>query len=190
MGIVEKSGEKRVVTEISGRLTTKEMLKMLRKYVKEESSIIMTDEAQFYKKFDDIMQHLVINHSKEYVRGEIHTNTIEGYWSIIKKGIRGEYHVLSKKYLPFYLAEFAYKYNHRFKQKESFEETIGKAVADDKCLVNYKPKKGFGYTESRSTKRAATPKKLITAYMKKIMDKVKAEKIKQVMKIVRKYTKK
>ena len=48
---------------------------------------------------------------------------------------------MSKKYLPFYLTEFAYKYNRRNEQPQAFEETIEKSVSDDKCLVKYKPKK-------------------------------------------------
>lgn len=76
------------------------------------------------------------------IKDSIHTNTIEGVWSIIKNGIRGQYHVLSKKYLPFYLAEAAYKYNRRGKKEKAmiFDETIENAVTDEKCEVNYKPK--------------------------------------------------
>lgn len=143
VGIVEREGKKRVVTEVAGKLNSKEMLNLLRKYVNEEKSVMMTDDARFYKKFDEEIQHLIINHSaKKYVDGIIHTNTIEGFWSIIKNGIRGEYHVLSKKYLPFYLAEWTYKYNRRSKddKSEAFEQTIQNTVLDDKCLVEYKPK--------------------------------------------------
>ncbi|HLU84327.1 MAG TPA: transposase, partial [Vicingaceae bacterium] len=101
----------------------------------------MTDEFRSYKAFDNYLQHLTVNHSKEYVREKIiHTNTIEGYWSIIKKGIKGNYNALSKKYLPFYLVEFAYKYNNRSK-KSTFNQTIENAIIEDKCTVSYKPKK-------------------------------------------------
>ena len=141
VGIVEREGGKRVVTEVADHLTSKNMLAMLRRYVNTEKAIMMTDEARFYIKFEEVIQHLVIKHKERYADGIIHTNTIEGFWSIVKNGIRGEYHVLSKKYLPFYLAEFAYKYNSRNRKKEIFDETIEKAVEDEKCLVNYKPKK-------------------------------------------------
>lgn len=142
VGIVEREGSKRVVTEIIGNdeVNSKTMLNMLRKYVNTEKAIMMTDEAKFYNKFDNIIQHLVIKHKEKYAEGIIHTNTIEGFWSIIKNGIRGEYHVLSRKYLPFYLAEFTYKYNRRFKQDEAFDETIKHATEDEKVMVNYKPK--------------------------------------------------
>jgi IS1 family transposase len=142
VGIVEREGKKRVVMEIPERLNTQTMLALLKKYVNTEKSIMMTDEAKFYKKFEEHLQHLIVTHSKgEYTKGIISTNRIENVWSIIKNGIRGEYHVLSRKYLPFYLAEWAYKYNRRFKQKEAFDETMKRAVGDEKCLVKYKPKK-------------------------------------------------
>lgn len=145
VGIVERSEDGktgRVVTKIQEHLTSKEMLKLLKRYVKTDSAIMMTDEARFYKQFDKEVQHLSVNHSqKEYTRGVVHTNTIEGFWSIVKNGIRGQYHVLSKKYLPFYLAEFAYKYNRRNEQNKAFSETINNAVVDAKCVVKYKPEK-------------------------------------------------
>lgn len=141
VGIVEREGKKRVVTQIKDNLTGKELLKMLKRYVKQDKTIVMTDEYTGYSQFNKVVQHLSVNHAKkEYVKdGIIHTNTIEGFWSIIKNGIRGQYHVLSKKYLPFYLAEFAYKYNRRSKSN-AFSETINNAVTDEKCAVNYKPK--------------------------------------------------
>lgn len=141
VGMVERSGGKRVVTKVMNSLTSREMITMLKKYVAMDKTIMMTDEFSSYKPFDDYVQHLAVNHSKEYVRdGIIHTNTIEGFWSIIKNGIRGQYHVLSKKYLPFYLVEFSYKYNNR-SNKNTFTETIEKAIQEDKCTVSYKPKK-------------------------------------------------
>jgi len=142
VGIVERSGKKRVVTKIEENLTTEKLLAMLKRYVKMDSAIVMTDDYRGYKQFDNYIQHLSINHSKkQYVDGIIHTNTIEGFWSIVKNGIRGQYHALSKKYLPFYLAEFSYKYNRREKKKEdNFNETIKNTISDEKCQVKYKPK--------------------------------------------------
>jgi hypothetical protein len=51
--------------------------------------------------------------AKEYVRGDVHTNTVEGYFSILKRGIMGTYHHLSQKHLKRYLAEFDFRYNER-----------------------------------------------------------------------------
>ncbi len=149
VGIVERGGKGRVAMKIQDSLTGQDLLKMLKRYVNTKEAIVMTDDFRSYKAFDKVIQHYTVNHSqKEYVKylegieDSIHTNTIEGVWSIIKNGIRGQYHVLSKKYLPFYLAEAAYKYNRRDKEgkKEAFDETINNAVNDQKCEVNYKPK--------------------------------------------------
>ena len=139
VGIVERSGKKRVITKVMDTLTSRDMLAMLKKYVAIDKSIMMTDEFRSYRAFDDYLQHLTINHKKEYVRGTIHTNTIEGFWSIVKNGIKGQYQVLSKKYLPFYMVEFAFKYNNRA-DKSSFNKIVGSAVDSDKCVVSYKPK--------------------------------------------------
>jgi transposase-like protein len=58
------------------------------------------------------------------VRGLVHTNSIEGFWSLLKRGIVGTYHNVSKKYLPLYLAEFQLRFNNR---KEA--DIFGKAIA-------------------------------------------------------------
>lgn len=144
VGFVERDGKKQVRLEVvNQRLTANYLLKLLQKYVNTSKTVMMTDDYRGYRKFEEEVQHLIIKHSKKiFAEGQIHTNTIEGVWSIIKNGLRGQYYVLSKKYLPFYLAEFQYKYNRRSKedQKKIFGETIDNAVTDEKCLVNYKPK--------------------------------------------------
>lgn len=161
VGIVEREGKKRIVTQIKEQLTSKVLLAMLKKHVKMDSAIVVTDEAAAYKAFDKEIQHLVIKHAeKQYVKGIIHTNTIEGYWSIIKNGLRGQYHVLSKKYLPFYLAEFSYKYNRRSDADKAtaFDETIGNALTDEKCAVNYKPKAYPKFLAYRNKKKKVCTK--------------------------------
>ena len=56
-----------------------------------------------------------VNHSaRQYVVGAVHTNTIEGFWSIFKRGIVGSFHKVSAKYMPLYVAEFQFRYNNRF----------------------------------------------------------------------------
>jgi transposase-like protein len=55
-----------------------------------------------------------VNHSKkEYVRGNVHTNNLEAFWSLLKRGVVGTFHQVSKDYLPLYLAEFSYRHNNR-----------------------------------------------------------------------------
>jgi transposase len=73
--------------------------------------------------------HSSVRHSrKEYARGIVHTNTIEGFWSQLKRGIDGTYHHVSPYYLQSYVDEFAYRYNSRFSMKPVFSSMIS-AVA-------------------------------------------------------------
>ncbi|MCC7331047.1 MAG: IS1595 family transposase [Flavobacteriales bacterium] len=138
VGAVEKKG--RVYVKIIEKLTGRNLLAMLRDKVDVDSSIVFTDDFRSYKQFDKAVEHITIKHSEGYGKGVKTINTIEGFWSIIKNGIKGSYRSVSKKYLPFYLAEFSYKYNNRHLQKDAFTKLLENAVKDENCLLNYKPK--------------------------------------------------
>jgi transposase-like protein len=153
VGIVEKKG--RVYVKIVEKLTSRNLLAMLKKVVNTDESIMFTDEFSSYKAFDDVVSRIEIKHSEGYGHGVETINTIEGFWSIVKAGIKGNYKVLSKKYLPFYLAEFSYKYNQRHLQKDAFTEILTNTVNQGKCLLNYKPKcevKDIVYKSSKCKK--------------------------------------
>ncbi len=76
--------------------------------------MLATDDHQGY----DVLAHYphsAIHHqSKQYIIGAIHTNTIEGFWSIFKRGVVSTFHKVSAKYPPLYVAEFQFSYNNRF----------------------------------------------------------------------------
>ncbi len=76
---------------------------------------VMTAEAGQYRKLDQTFAaHDFVSHGKgEYVRGNIHTNTIEGYFSIFKRDMKGKYQHCSKKHLHRYMAELDFRYSHR-----------------------------------------------------------------------------
>ncbi len=75
---------------------------------------IVTDEFRGYCGLTPKYAHLVVEHSKgEYVKGLAHTNNLEGFWSLLKRGIIGQYHWLSEKYLNRYIDEFCFRYNNR-----------------------------------------------------------------------------
>ena len=176
VGIVERKG--RVIAKVMSKLTSKNLLEMLKKIVKLDESTLMTDDFPSYKKMDKVIGRLVINHSKkEYVRGAIHTNTIEGFWSIIKNGIKGQYHVISKKYLPFYLAEFCYRYNRRqLDGDDVFEETLENAVVSEPQFNDYKPQRDVtkivydeaAENERRRKKLLKNAKTILAKYSPKI----------------------
>src|SRR6266540_2176106 len=79
------------------------------------ASVIYTDEYKVYNPLNKKGYfHSRINHTeKVYVSGDVHTNTIEGFWSLVKRGLGGVYHSVSAKYLQGYLNEYAWRYNHR-----------------------------------------------------------------------------
>jgi hypothetical protein len=67
-----------------------------------------------YKHFGREYPLETVDHSKgQYVIGAVHTNTIEGFWSIFKRGVVGTFHKVSAKYMPLYVAEFQFRYNNR-----------------------------------------------------------------------------
>jgi transposase-like protein len=87
---------------------------------------IYTDEAQAYKSVGKIRTHGSVNHIKEeWVRGDVHTNTIENHWSLLKRGIIGSFHQISVKHLDRYLSEFEYRTNNR-KEPDLFIKTVAR----------------------------------------------------------------
>jgi transposase-like protein len=95
-------------------LTTHDIAPVLRKNIAKEARL-MTDEAAHYKPIaGEFAQHGVVRHKwKEYVRGDVHTNTAEGYFSVFKRGMKGIYQHCSERHLHRYLAEFDFRYNNR-----------------------------------------------------------------------------
>ena len=73
----------------------------------------MTDEYHGYRQFASMMKHEVINHQEQYVEGDKHTNTIEGFWSLLKRAWYGSHHNYTTGYTPLYVAERCYVYNNR-----------------------------------------------------------------------------
>jgi transposase-like protein len=93
-------------------------------------TFLMTDDAGQYRHMGrDFAKHETVNHGiEEYIRGEAHTNTIEGYFSILKRGITGTYHHVSQQHLKRYLAEFDFRYNERMALDVTDAERATKAV--------------------------------------------------------------
>lgn len=95
-------------------------------YVKENvvpNTTIYTDEMGAYAPLkQNGYNHQIINHSEHvYVRANVHTNTIEGFWSLVKRGISGVYHSVSPQYLQSYVNEYSFRYNHRKDETPMFQ---------------------------------------------------------------------
>ena len=86
----------------------------IQEVVSDKVSLLCTDAYSAYNGLDRTYPHGVVDHSTgQHVIGAIHTNTIEGFWSIFKRGIVGSFHKVSRKYMPLYVAEFQFRYNNR-----------------------------------------------------------------------------
>jgi transposase len=116
VGIVERKGQGRIVVRATRDVKADTLISMVREHVLPESTIY-TDELPAYKgigKMDRGYEHRRIHHNaKVYVMGDVHTNTVEGFWSLIKRGIGGTHHAVSQKFLQSYLDEYAFRYNRR-----------------------------------------------------------------------------
>ena len=112
LSLVQPGGKTRSM--VVDNLSAKALVPILREQIDKET-VIFTDEAgQYHHLKKDFADHDIVRHGKkEYVRGEVHTNMIEGYFSIFKRGMKGVYQHCSKKHLHRYLAEFDFRYNNR-----------------------------------------------------------------------------
>ncbi len=113
VGIVERHGN--VVTEVFGNRPAngKNLKGFYQRAVDAASAILMTDEWAGYKNFGHFTQHHAVNHKVAYVVGDTHTNTIEGFWSLVKRSWYGQHHWYSRKWAHHYICETGFKYNNR-----------------------------------------------------------------------------
>jgi hypothetical protein len=113
-----------VVCQMIEDTSAETLSRFVEKTVSEKVDLIATDEGAGYVDLKHFYPHEVVQHKKgEYVRGKVHTNNVENFWSLLKRGIMGSYHKVSKKYLPLYLAEFSFRFNNR-NNEEMFDKLI------------------------------------------------------------------
>ncbi len=124
VGIVERGGS--VQAKVVDSVTTANAFGNINRNV-ERGSTVYTDELAVYNYLQGFgYQHGVVNHGrKEYVRGCVHTNTIEGFWSQVKRSISGTHHSVSRKHLQNYVNEFSFRYNHRASEVPMFSLLAG-----------------------------------------------------------------
>ena len=117
IGAVERGGN--VAARVADNLTGRAIVRFLKETVDPLGTLLITDEYRSYGPARRHYQHAVINHSVAYVDGETHTNTIEGFWALLKRAWYGQHHHYSKHWMPLFVAEAAWKYNHR-RDKDAF----------------------------------------------------------------------
>ena len=118
IGVVERGGN--VAARIADRLTGKAIVGFIRDHVEPAGSLLISDEFASYNAVRPVMAHAVINHSVAYADGETHTNTIESFWSLLKRAWHGSHHHYGKRWMPLFVAEQAWKWNER-KNDRPFE---------------------------------------------------------------------
>ena len=124
--LVERGGRVRsqIVREVAARTLRPIIVAQL-----DAKTSLMTDDAGQYRHMHKDFRHEVVNHGiGEYVRGEAHTNTVESYFAILKRGIAGTYHHVSQRHLKRYLTEFDFRYNERMALEVTDVERAAKAV--------------------------------------------------------------
>jgi transposase-like protein len=112
LGAISRKGN--VVAAVTEKLDAETMTRFVRNAVSDKVSLIATDEHPSYVDLKKFYNHQAVDHSKEeYVRGLVHTANIDSFWSLLKRGIMGSFHHVSKKYLPLYVNEFQFRFNNR-----------------------------------------------------------------------------
>jgi len=131
IGIAERGGK--VVAKVIPAVTRDSITGMVKQHV-EPGSTVYSDEYQSYALIgrltgdDGVLlgyKHDTVKHGQdEFVRNQVHTNSVEGFWSLIKNGIRGVYHQVSPAYLQMYLDEYTFRYNRRFEGNQQFRAIL------------------------------------------------------------------
>ncbi len=124
VGMVQRKGQVRAFVAADVKADT------LRGLITEHvmpNTTVFTDDFRSYNGIGARgYTHRRINHSEKiYVNGDVHTNTIEGFWSLIKRGIGGVYHSVGRHYLQTYLNEYSFRYNRRFDEQPMFTSFLG-----------------------------------------------------------------
>lgn len=128
IGVVERKGK--VVAKVAANVKQSTVVPFINKHVS-RTAILYTDEFPTYDHFTRIgYMHKRIEHSQKiYVNGNIHTNSIKGFWSLVKRGINGVYHAVFPKYLQYYMNEYAFRYNHRNDETPMFQTMLNRLVS-------------------------------------------------------------
>lgn len=130
VGAVERGGD--IVLQAIKHADRKTLHKFIHSHTAPDTKAIYTDEWPAYKGIaDEDTTHETVNHrSEEWVRGDIHTNSVENIWSLLKRSIIGSYHKVSRKHLDSYLDELEWRFNNR-ENPYLFRDTLIKLITSD-----------------------------------------------------------
>jgi len=133
VAIIQRDGEAR--TRVVRSVSAKNLKQAIRDYVHIES-VIMTDDFNVYKHLDEeFADHQAVKHSKnEYARGAAHVNTCESFFALLKRGVMGSFHHVSRKHLQRYCDEFSYRWDSRKVSDQERAEAVLR-LAEGKRLM-------------------------------------------------------
>lgn len=126
LGVLERDGK--VIAKKAKNTQGRTLKSFIKEHV-EKGATVMTDEWPAYNTINKEFIHKMINHKEgKYVDGDIYTNTIEGFWTLFKRGFIGQYHQLSVRHIDKYLDEFCFRYNNR-KVENLFEIVLERGLS-------------------------------------------------------------
>ena len=129
IGAVERGGRVTAKVTRKTKLKSRHLRSFVRERVNINRAVLMTDEYTAYKGMERLLPHGVVKHQRQYVDGIKHTNTIEGFWALLKRGLVGQFHSVTTRHLQRYVDEFCFRYNLRDVEPDHvFAYTI------DRCL--------------------------------------------------------
>lgn len=115
LGIMQRNGK--VLAKVIKKATGAIIKPIIREHISKESTLITDGFGGYAGLNKEYKDHQIINHQEdEFVRGEYHTNSIEGFWSLIKRSIMGQFHHISIPYMHLYIDECTYKFNNRLNE--------------------------------------------------------------------------
>ena len=111
IGVVERGGK--VAAQPSPRVTTANLSAFLSRHVDRDAALLITDQFPAYRRIGYTMRHATVDHAVRYADGEVHVNTMESFWALLKRAWWGAHHHYSKRHAHAYVTEACYKYNIR-----------------------------------------------------------------------------
>ena len=138
IGAVERNGKVVAKPLKNSKANAQELRKFMLQNISGKDTHLMSDAFPAYRGSGQLMSaHSIINHSLKYVDGDIHTNTIEGFWATIKRQHYGQHHHYSKKNSHLYIGEACYKYNNRDRiTRKKCGEVFSELLGDMLCTAS------------------------------------------------------
>jgi transposase-like protein len=123
LGAISRKGN--VITQVIENADTETLQGFVKKTVSKDVELVSTDEHSGHRNLSaEGYNHEAVTHSAgEYVRGNVHTGSIDSFWALLKRGIIGTFHHVGKDYLPMYVNEFAFRHNPR-NDREIFDRVL------------------------------------------------------------------